>query len=344
MKTCIACHIEKDLSEFSKNKRMFDGLQQRCKVCCKHYRDDNKTKNQSQILSVQSLQCTKCEQVLDISFFSPKTNSPRGFDYWCKGCRNSYKQEYYADNLEDSRAYINDKRQDRIQWFWSLKEGKSCVDCAHIYEPYCMDYDHLGDKINSVSRMVLENASKKKILEEIDKCELVCCLCHNIRTQKRLDEKYPEKKHTPTMIRNIEIINKAKNIPCYKCNIQRELCNMQLDHIDPNDKFKNVSQLKSFNLKVLLDEINKCQVICALCHRRKSIWEQQDGKYPKRREKVFTIGTAFIDADNRLKECLRCHKVLSFDFFMANKNCKDECGSWCKECFNEYRRERRKRR
>lgn len=56
-------------------------------------------------------------------------------------------------------------------WLQSLKE-KPCKDCNKTYEPHCMDFDHVGDKISNVSRMVLNNTSKEKILEEIEKCDL----------------------------------------------------------------------------------------------------------------------------------------------------------------------------
>jgi len=42
-------------------------------------------------------------------------------------------------------------------------------DCGKIYEPQCVDYDHIGGKINSVSRMNLQNSPKSLILAEIKK-------------------------------------------------------------------------------------------------------------------------------------------------------------------------------
>ena len=339
MKICLSCHLKKDLSNFSKNIRMLDGLQQRCKSCCKRYREDNKTKAFNR--DIQNLQCNKCKQILDICFFSPKINSIRGFDYWCKNCRNYYKQNYYLNNLKNSKNYNNNRKKEKIQWFWSLKDGKPCTDCGYSYEPFCMDYDHLFNKLKNISRMVLENASKEVIIKEISKCELVCCLCHNIRTQKRLDDKYPEKKYTPTILRNIEIINKIKSSKCYKCGIQRGLCNMQFDHIDPSTKFRNVSQLKSFKLKTLLLEVNKCKVICALCHRKKSICEQRSGKYSEKRKKVLINKIAPLVSDG-FAWCSRCGFIKEVNYFTMSNNTKTGYNAWCKACFNNYRKDKRR--
>jgi transposase len=151
-----------------------------------------------------------------------------------------------------------------------------------------MDYDHVpgrGEKIKSVSRMVLNNAPMERILAEIAKCDLVCVLCHNRRTKARFDaELGATRKRTSSIQRNINIINEFKSCPCAICGIQYEPFNMQLDHIDPASKtIFRTAKLKSCLETTLLEELSKCQVLCALCHRRKSITEQQDGKYPAAR-------------------------------------------------------------
>ncbi len=41
-KQCTKCKIEKDFTEFNKNKRTKDGLHSQCKQCKKEYRDKNR--------------------------------------------------------------------------------------------------------------------------------------------------------------------------------------------------------------------------------------------------------------------------------------------------------------
>jgi hypothetical protein len=136
-----------------------------------------------------------------------------------------------------------------------------------------MDFDHVrGRKIKAVSRMVLDNAPEQRILAEIEKCDLVCVLCHNRRTQRRLDEKSPIKKYDKCSQRNIEIINRAKSQPCSICGETYESFNMHLDHVGQRTKY--ICQMKKYRVETLLAELKKCQVLCALCHRKKSISEQ----------------------------------------------------------------------
>lgn len=61
-----------------------------------------------------------------------------------------------------------------------------CSDCGIQYPFYVMQFDHRDgvDKIEQISKLVAV-ASWNKILEEIEKCDIVCSNCHAIRTWKR---------------------------------------------------------------------------------------------------------------------------------------------------------------
>jgi len=47
-----------------------------------------------------------------------------------------------------------------------------------------MDFDHVGEKTSEVSALVRTRGTKR-LLEEIEQCELVCANCHRERTFKR---------------------------------------------------------------------------------------------------------------------------------------------------------------
>lgn len=223
-------------------------------------------------------QCIKCQIFKNESNFSNNRKYVDGLSCWCRLCWKLYKKNYRINNIQKSKCYINNRRAQRIQWFRKLKSNKPCTDCGHIYEPCCMDFDHLPgrDKIKNISRMVLDNTPKDNILKEMDKCQLVCLLCHNRRTYFRFSK---NKKYKFNRRRNIAIINNFKNKPCAMCNVKYEHYNMQMDHIDPVTKLYDVCQLKGYKVETLMIELKKCQVLCALCHRIKSIAEQKIGKY-----------------------------------------------------------------
>lgn len=76
-----------------------------------------------------------------------------------------------------------------------------------------------------------------------------------------------------------------------------------------------------------------------MCHRIKSINEQLDKKYKVRPIEVKK--KRFYDENQ--KECSKCEIIKDNIHFKPNKLMKCGLDTYCRECFNEYRRERRKR-
>lgn len=286
--------------------------------------------------------CVRCGNQRDNNYFSPDKKTLDKLTSWCKICFSEYRKARYKQNIQISRQNTNNRRANRIKWLQNLKKDKPCLDCNKIYEPYCMDFDHVpdkGQKICSVSRMLLSNASKEKILQEIQKCDLVCILCHNIRTHNRYIKKSGLYKSYKG---NVEYIKKFKNKPCALCNKKYDYYNMQLDHIDPSSKLYNICQLKNRKLDILQAELVKCQVLCALCHRKKSIIEQKDKKYIVNRLLPSKRRKCFYDLLLGLKECYRCKHIKPITCFNKNNNSSSGLDSWCKSCFAEYKKQKRK--
>jgi hypothetical protein len=86
-------------------------------------------------------------------------------------------QPYYAERQR--------KRKIELKEFLRLaKDNQPCTDCGVKYPYYVMDFDHRdpSTKLDSVSILVTQNQSWKRIQEEIAKCDLVCSNCHRERT------------------------------------------------------------------------------------------------------------------------------------------------------------------
>lgn len=94
--------------------------------------------------------------------------------------------KHYAENKE----YYRERNKKRINEFRQIiVEAKSvpCTDCKKSYPSYVMHFDHLRDKSFTIG-MLNKISSVKRLLEEIEKCEVVCANCHAERThQRRLD-------------------------------------------------------------------------------------------------------------------------------------------------------------
>jgi hypothetical protein len=126
----------------------------------------------------------------------------RNMDYKYKGREREWSRERYQIKKETIRAsskrwYHSHKDQIRIkskQKYLSIKKemlrrrhllqqikiDRGCQRCGFkSIEPYLFDFHHLTkDKKIGLGSTALTGYSIKHIMEEIDKCIVVCALCH----------------------------------------------------------------------------------------------------------------------------------------------------------------------
>lgn len=129
--------------------------------------------------------CTGCKKSKELSEFHRKGE---GYQAQCKVCRTAYDRDQYQNNPAQRKvrkdSILRYKKEFR-EWYNSLKE-EPCSDCGIQYHFSAMEWDHIPGKGKSENLSTLAHyGNKKKVLEEIEKCELVCSNCHSIRTYFR---------------------------------------------------------------------------------------------------------------------------------------------------------------
>ena len=103
----------------------------------------------------------------------------------CDPCRkawSTYMSDYYKRNPE----IRHDKKNGAFVAAYKLERG--CADCGYDKIAQALHLDHLPGqgKVASVSQM--NHLSRKAIISEIAKCEVVCANCHAERTVQRREE------------------------------------------------------------------------------------------------------------------------------------------------------------
>lgn len=85
-----------------------------------------------------------------------------------------------------------------------------------------------------------------------------------------------------------DFIIKTKDIPCADCGIRYPFYVMDFDHIDEESKTREVSYMftRNWSLAKITAEAEKCEVVCANCHRIRT--------YNKRQAKVAKVVKARV--------------------------------------------------
>lgn len=135
--------------------------------------------------------CSICKQVKDLSEFNKHAKRPDGLQNVCRTCNRERSRAYYKRNptlhRENVRRRNKQITQAHREYVAALKSNP-CVDCGQSFIPFAMDFDHVrGEKVSNISALG-RFASRQKLDEEIAKCELVCAVCHRIRTWSRMSE------------------------------------------------------------------------------------------------------------------------------------------------------------
>lgn len=113
-----------------------------------------------------------------------------GYDYY--GCRCSVCTQANRETaLRFSQSPAGKERLRKLrverQDYINTHKDKPCTDCNTKYPSYVMQFDHVkGQKKFNLSQA--HTRSMESILEEIDKCEVVCSNCHAERTYGRKHE------------------------------------------------------------------------------------------------------------------------------------------------------------
>ena len=95
------------------------------------------------------------------------------------------RREWRAEWSKERRAIINEQnrvlRQAIRAFVIQQKMGKACVRCG-ITDYRVLDFHHRDGttKTDHLSTADARNWSRKRILEEIAKCELLCANCHRL--------------------------------------------------------------------------------------------------------------------------------------------------------------------
>ncbi len=131
-------------------------------------------------------QCSRCGKTKHESAFSWKVK-PKRKQSACKACVGLYTKEHHAKNRAKHNRNAVRKKKEYVERNRKFVAGylqeHPCVDCGEA-NIIALTFDHVrGKKKYTIARTLSCNVvSLKTLKEEIEKCDVRCANCHNIKT------------------------------------------------------------------------------------------------------------------------------------------------------------------
>lgn len=104
--------------------------------------------------------------------------------------KRAYERECYAKSMGKykDKAITRKKSYMHIasQHVWDFLKEHPCVDCGET-DPVVLEFDHVRDKIQVISKLMKNGNCIETINKEIEKCEVRCANCHIRKTTKQFN-------------------------------------------------------------------------------------------------------------------------------------------------------------
>lgn len=123
--------------------------------------------------------CTKCGEIKPLTEFYKRKGAKDGHQYACKVCHLKNSKELYLNNKDKYNKRIYERRRRHSLIVIGIKDESKCSKCPEDHVS-CLEFHHRdpSKKEHSISNMLAQGRSLDKILEEIEKCEVLCSNCH----------------------------------------------------------------------------------------------------------------------------------------------------------------------
>ncbi len=130
--------------------------------------------------------CSRCGSIKPIDAFAFSDMMSRTRQSYCRPCHAAYRRAHYERNragyISREVARIRRYREENRPKIREYLASHACVDCGEA-DPVVLEFDHRDRASKSAAVAVLAVQKVwRRVLEEIDKCDVRCVNCHRQRT------------------------------------------------------------------------------------------------------------------------------------------------------------------
>jgi len=170
-KVCSKCGIKKDVLQFNPRKDSIDGFRNECKKCRKVYDKRYREKLGEELPKRKHRYYINNKIVL--------CQKQKKYREKNKDKIAERQKQYCQKNKDKIREYHYNYYKQKTEWFNDYKKTLQCEICGEKFFPLLI-FHHVNpdEKENTISSLVSRHYSRKKVLKEIKKCQVLCSNCH----------------------------------------------------------------------------------------------------------------------------------------------------------------------
>lgn len=130
--------------------------------------------------------CLRCGNEKNIEDFPFKNKRKNIRHSTCKECWKIIRKKSYNENKKTTLERNKRNRIKNREWYNEYKKTLKCNRCPENH-PACLEFHHedSNEKEFNVSELIGSTYSVEKIMEEIEKCEVLCSNCHRKHHHKK---------------------------------------------------------------------------------------------------------------------------------------------------------------
>lgn len=121
--------------------------------------------------------CSCCKKEFPIETFAFKNKALGKRNSMCNGCRQERQKLSYYKHHKTNLDRVKSYKKENKEWFFKLKQTLQCCVCGES-ESACLDFHHIDSEEKEFDIASKVEASRKTVLEEINKCACLCANCH----------------------------------------------------------------------------------------------------------------------------------------------------------------------
>ena len=136
----------------------------------------------------QEKTCNWCHKTKPITEYYKNSKGIDGVSGHCKQCHKEYYKAYYQQKdkgnyRESTKIAMREKMRKNRAHYVGLMGGK-CVKCGTTEN---LEIDHINPEDKTLRTSSMWSRKHDTIMEELSKCQLLCCDCHKEKTREEKD-------------------------------------------------------------------------------------------------------------------------------------------------------------